>query len=351
MIEHGGNVYKFARILNREPSKLIDFSANINPLGFPQGLKEYLLSSINHIAFYPDPEYIELKDAIAKYIGLRRENILPSNGAIEAIYLCMKAIKRDRLLIPIPTFSEYERIAKINNLTVEYFFTGTSSINIEELIRRVYPKSMLILCNPNNPTGSLIDIDSIKYLLNKLLELEVFLIIDEAFIEFTENYPESSAVRFVNLYPNLFIIRCFTKFFGIPGLRLGYGIGREEIINKIKKFALPWSVNTIADLAGRYVLNNSSFIEETRRIIKLEREFLFRELSKISWIFPYPSKANFILAKISVDPAKLENFLLQRGILIRNCYNFTGLDRSYIRVAVKDHKSNIKLIEALSSFQ
>ncbi|HPC77126.1 MAG TPA: threonine-phosphate decarboxylase CobD [bacterium] len=350
MIEHGGNIYRFARILDREPSTLIDFSANINPLGFPEGLKEHLFSLMDYITSYPDPEYVELRDAIAGYVGVRKENIIPGNGAIEMIYLYMKAMKKDKVFIPVPTFSEYERIARMNSLAIEYLFTKNFSIDVERLVKEISPESILIICNPNNPTGTLISIDSIEYLLEKLSGLEISLMIDEAFIEFTEDYPESSAVRFINSYPNLFIVRCFTKFFGIPGLRLGYGVGGEETVNKMKEFALPWSVNILADISGRYVLKNRSFMEETRRVITLEREFLLRELSNIKWIYPYPGKANFILARLSIDTEELENFLLQRGILIRNCRNFKGLDKSYIRIAVKDHSSNVKLVEALKSF-
>lgn len=350
MIEHGGNIYRFARILDREPSTLIDFSANINPLGFPEGLKEHLFSLMDYITSYPDPEYVELRDAIAGYVGVRKENIIPGNGAIEMIYLYMKSMKKDKVFIPVPTFSEYERIARMNSLAIEYLFTKNFSIDVERLVKEISPESILIICNPNNPTGTLISIDSIEYLLEKLSGLEISLMIDEAFIEFTEDYPESSAVRFINSYPNLFIVRCFTKFFGIPGLRLGYGVGGEETVNKMKEFALPWSVNILADISGRYVLKNRSFMEETRRVITLEREFLLRELSNIKWIYPYPGKANFILARLSIDTEELENFLLQRGILIRNCRNFKGLDKSYIRIAVKDHSSNVKLVEALKSF-
>lgn len=128
MIEHGGNIYRFARILDREPSTLIDFSANINPLGFPEGLKEHLFSLMDYITSYPDPEYVELRDAIAGYVGVRKENIIPGNGAIEMIYLYMKSMKKDKVFIPVPTFSEYERIARMNSLAIEYLFTKTSRL-------------------------------------------------------------------------------------------------------------------------------------------------------------------------------------------------------------------------------
>lgn len=351
MIEHGGNIYRFSKIINKPYSAILDFSANINPLGFPKGLGDYLLSNIDMVTHYPDPEYTELRTAIADYIGVEKDNIIPGNGAMEIIELCIRSSKRDKIFIPIPTFSEYERIARVNKIEVEYFFTKEDfSIDLEELVKKIIPKSIIILCNPNNPTGTLIEKTSIRYLLDGLKELDVLLIIDEAFIEFTENYPESSAVKFVNLYPNLFVIRCFTKFFGLPGLRLGYGVGSKDFINKIEEITLPWSVNILADLAGRYVLKDKSFMEETRRVINKEREFLYREFTRISWISPYPSATNFILAKISIDPMELERFLLKEGILIRNCYNFRGLDSSYIRIAVKDHKSNVKLIETLNSF-
>jgi len=352
MIEHGGNVYKFSRILNRKPSELLDFSANINPLGFPKGIEEYLYQSLSNIVYYPDPEYTELREEIAKYINLRPKNILVGNGAIEIISLCIQSVMKDAI-IPIPTFSEYARICKINSLKTEYFpMKNDLSLDIEALISYLKAKkySMLILCNPNNPTGKLIDITSLKFLLEETAKLDISVILDEAFIEFTEDYPKHSAVTLVEVYPNLCVVRCFTKFFGLPGLRLGYGIASEEFIDKMRERVLPWSVNILADLAGRYVLRDKKFMEETRELIKLERRFLMEELSRIGWVHPYQSQANFILIKVDIDTSILEDYLLKKGILVRNCKNFEGLDGSYIRLAVKGHNSNIRLIEALNAF-
>jgi threonine-phosphate decarboxylase len=351
-IEHGGNVHKFSRILNKKPSELLDFSANINPLGFPKGIEEYLYQSLSSIVYYPDPEYTELREEISKYISLRPENVLVGNGGIEVISLCIQSIMKTAI-IPIPTFSEYARICKINSLEIEYFPMGKDlSLDIEALVSllRIKRYGMLILCNPNNPTGRLIDIASLKFLLEETAESDISVILDEAFIEFTEDYPKDSGVTLVEVYPNLSIVRCFTKFFGLPGLRLGYVVASEELINKIRKRSLPWSVNILADLAGRYVLRHRKFMEDTRKLIKLERRFLMEELSRIKWIHPYQSQANFILIKVDVDTTILEDYLLKKGILVRNCRNFEGLDGSYIRLAVKDHNSNIRLIEALDAF-
>jgi|YelNatPaOPRAMG01_1025707.scaffolds.fasta_scaffold00216_50 threonine-phosphate decarboxylase len=354
MTEHGGNIYRSARILNKDLSSILDFSANINPLGFPKGLNEYLSSCIDSIVYYPDPEYNDLREAIAEYIDVGPGNIIVGNGAIDIISLCIQTVEADNVLIPVPTFSEYARIARINGLKVEYFYLKPDfNLGLEMLVSRLKKNrdGMLILCNPNNPTGRLIDVDSLRYLLDETLKLGVFVMVDEAFIEFTENYPKSSVVGFINLYPNLCIVRCFTKFFGLPGLRLGYGVASTDFINRMKEGTLPWSVNILADLAGRYVLKDEAFMKETRKIVGLERIFLMRELSSLNWVFPYPSQANFILARLSIEALILEKYLLEEGILIRNCSNFEGLDTHYIRLAVKDHTSNLRLIEALKSFR
>lgn len=352
MVEHGGNIYKFARILNKEPSSILDFSANINPLGLPKGLKEYLISNLDNIIYYPDPEYLELKKEIANYINLSPENILVGNGAIEVMSLLITSIKK-KAIIPVPTFSEYAHICKINNLDLEYFpMAENFKLDIECLANRLKNErnAILILCNPNNPTGGLIEISSLRFLLDEIANLDISLIIDEAFIEFTEDYPKHSAVRLIKIYPNLYIVRSLTKFFGIPGLRLGYGVATEEAIDRIENHILPWSVNILADLAGRYVLEDRVFMEDTIRLITMERKLLLRELSDIKWIHAYPSQANFILTKIEADTEVLESYLLEKGILIRNCKNFEGLGKSYIRLAVKDHNSNEKLIKYLKDF-
>lgn len=352
MIEHGGNIHKFAKILDRELSSILDFSANINPLGFPEGLKEHLLSNLDSIVYYPDPEYLELRKEIANYLNLNPENILVGNGAIEVISLFITSIRK-RAIIPIPTFSEYAHICKINNLDVEYFpMTEDFKLNIESLVDELKAKkdALLILCNPNNPTGGLIEISSLKFLLDEVSNLEISVIIDEAFIEFTKDYPKHSALELIKFYPNLCVVRSLTKFFGIPGLRLGYGVAIEEAINRIKNYTLSWSVNILADLAGRYVLKDRTFIEDTRDLIALERKLLLKELLEIKWIHPYPTQANFILTKIDVNIETLESYLLEKGILVRNCKNFEGLNKSYIRLAIKDHKSNEKLVKYLKDF-
>ncbi|MCX7795749.1 MAG: threonine-phosphate decarboxylase CobD [bacterium] len=352
MIEHGGNVYKFSRILNRDISEILDFSANINPLGFPSGLKEYLYSVLDSIVYYPDPDYVELRKKIGDYIGINLENVIVGNGAIEIISLCIQTVGKPAI-IPIPTFSEYARICRMNNLGIEYFpMRGSFELEIDALINRLRSRKygMLILCNPNNPTGRLIEISSIRVLLEETVKLGIFLILDEAFIEFTEDYPKHSAISLINSFPNLCVIRCFTKFFGLPGMRLGYGVASEEFINRMRDIALPWSVNILADLAGRYVLKDRNFIEQTRRFVNLERRLFLEELSNIEWLHPYPSQTNFILVKSDIDNSILERYLLERGIIIRNCKGFEGLDESYIRLAVKDRKSNKKLIEVLRSF-
>lgn len=352
MIEHGGNIHKFARILNREPSSILDFSANINPLGFPKGLKEYLFSNLDSIVYYPDPEYLELREEIANYLNLSPEDIIVGNGAIEIISLLITSIKK-KAVIPIPTFSEYVHICKINNLDVEYFpMREDFKLNIESLVDKLKAKkdALLILCNPNNPTGGLIEISSLKFLLDEISNLEISIIIDEAFIEFTEDYPKHSAIELIKFYPNLYVVRSLTKFFGIPGLRLGYGVATGEAINRVKNYTLPWSVNILADLAGRFVLKDRTFMEDSRELIALERKFLLKELLDIKWIHPYPTQANFILTKIDADIEALESYLLEKGILIRNCKNFEGLDKGYIRLAVKDHNSNERLIKYLKDF-
>lgn len=352
MVEHGGNVHRFSRILNKDISEILDFSANINPLGFPKGLKEYLYSMLDRLVYYPDPDYAELREEIGKYIGMNLENIIVGNGAIEIISLCIQTIGRSAV-IPVPTFSEYARICKINDLEVEYFYNRRDFVlDIDILISRLKSGKygMLILCNPNNPTGRLLEISIIRFLLEETTKLDIFILLDEAFIEFTEDYPTHSAISLINSFPNLCVVRCFTKFFGIPGMRLGYGVASEEFINRMKDKILPWSVNILADLAGRYVLKDKIFMEQTRKLIDSERRFLLEELSSINWLHPYPSQANFILVKVDVDTSILGNYLLEKGILIRKCGNFEGLDESYIRLAIKDHSSNARLIEALKNF-
>jgi len=339
---HGGNIYEVRRKFKKE---VIDFSANINPLGLPLRAKKAIYMNFDRILHYPDPQARNITQKIAKYWKIDKQNILLANGSVELIYLIMSAYKPKTTLIPIPTFSEYERAAK--NIKSRIRFLKLKEKDGFRLNLSCFNKAdIFFLCNPNNPTGNFIleNRGAVEKLANKLF------VVDEAFMDFLPNQKNHTLIwKAVNL-KKIVVLRTFTKFFALPGLRIGYIIAHKDIINKLKQHQPPWNTNSLAQLAAEQILNDKGYIKKTYQLIEKERNFLFRQLAKIKGLKPYPSVTNFLLIKIknkNLTSSLLRKRLIQRGILIRDCANFRGLDNKSIRVAIRSHSENLKLIRAL----
>lgn len=345
---HGG-IKEAVRLLKLKEDNIIDFSANINPLGLPRGIEKTIKDNIKNILHYPDPENTELKMALSKYLNLSNKNIIVGNGSTELIYLTVYALMPKRALIVSPSFSEYEKAllsidAKIKHLRLKE--KDEFNIPIKEIIERLDEIELIFLCNPNNPTGKVISRDDMVYLLKKLRGKGITLILDEAFIDMVE---ENSLIALAPKNNNLLILRSLTKFFGLPGLRLGYGVGTKGLIKILENFRQPWSVNIFAQAIGAKLIQDEEFKRTSKEVLLKEKEFLYQGLCKIEEIVPYCSYANFILVKIltSLSSERLQRRLLKKGILIRDCSNFRGLNNKFIRIAVRSRRENSKLINEL----
>ncbi len=340
--EHGGNIYG---IKKKAPGRIIDFSANINPLGLPPEVKRAVCENFNRILHYPDPEAKGITGKISKSWKIKEENILVGNGSIELIYLITSCFKPKTTLIPAPTFSEYERAARTVKSKVKLSrFKERDGFSLN--ISHISSSDMLFFCNPNNPTGNLIL--KTGRISNKFPAKLV--VIDEAFMDFLPNQQDYTLIPQAIKSKKIIVLRTLTKFFALPGLRIGYLVAHRNIVNKLKQRQVPWSVNSFAQLAAELVLTDKEYIKKTRQLVGKERAFLFTEIAGIKKLNPYPSEANFLLVK--VNNAKLTSSLLmrrliRRGILIRDCANFRGLSNKFIRVAVRSRNENLKLIKAL----
>ena len=347
---HGGDIYKIYR---ENGKKVIDYSANINSLGFPKKLKKNIIKNIDNLIHYPDPNYIELKKSISKKIGVPIESICVGNGATELIFLWMKVLKPKKILIISPTFAEYERALKEVNSEVYYFelTEGNDEFYLDfEKLREELKKSynLVILCNPNNPTGSFVNRENFKELLNDVNFSSTNFFIDEAFIDFIKNGEDLSFKHFES--DRVIIIRAFTKFFGIPGLRLGYSICyNKKWVSTANNLKEPWTINTFAASCGEFLLNSNKFIEKTYKTLEKEKNRMLNGLKKIENIQVFKSESNFLLIKLmEISGTELYNKLLEKGFLIRRCENFNFLDDSYVRIAIKDKKSNKNFIKAIN---
>lgn len=344
-LEHGANVEQIARMYNKNPKDIIDFSSNINQ-NVIQGLEEYILEGLQESRSYPDIKYTNLRNNISQYIDVRPEFIIPGNGATEIIYLLMKSIDK-RIAILNPTFSEYERSARLNNLDVINLNLDESNefeIDLNNIKENINKFDSLFVCNPNNPNGK---VKNLEKLLDIIVDNNKLLIVDETFMEFVEEEEKYSLVKYVEKYPNLFILKAVTKFFGLPGIRLGYGLtSNNDIIEKIYNYKEPWTINSFADTLSNYIFKDQKYIEDSKEYYIDERNFMLSELKSINSIHVYDTDTNFILIRLNDKRAKeIKVELLREGnILIRDASNFIGLDDRYIRIAIKSHKENELLI-------
>jgi threonine-phosphate decarboxylase len=350
---HGGNIYRFIEEQNIEMNSVIDFSASINPLGVPKTVVKKIKESIKYLPHYPDPDAKELTKTIAGHFDIDPSSILCGNGSTELIYLVVRALRPRRVLIPMPTFSEYERACrttghKLKITSYKLKKENNFDINPDEFISLLatqhssLPIDMAFLCNPNNPTGRLIKKEDVLKIAKAAKEYKCYFVIDEAFIDFV---PEESVIKEVQNNPYLIVLRSMTKFYALSGLRIGYGIFPENILDAIKRHKEPWTVNTLAQVAGITAIKDREYIDQTFMVIKREKKRLEEGFKSIGITY-FPSDANFYLLRHKKAHEIALN-LKKASIVVRDCSNFKGLDSSYIRIAVKSQKENERLLKGV----
>ena len=330
--------------------QVIDFSSNVNPLGCHPGVKRYLKKQLDLISEYPDPNSSDLRANLAWFTGVRKKQIVVGNGATEIIYNFTKALLNEntKVLIPIPTFSEYEKASKLSGCKIMFHKTFNLNNDIDEFIKKIPTNGAVFVCNPNNPTGIIIKKSNMMKIIKQAQKKSCLVFVDETFIELVPDSNES-IIKSIKSYENLFILRSFTKSFGLAGLRIGYAIGNKELINILQKLKIPWNVSNVAQNAASAAICYHPFLDKSKLLIKAENQFLKKSISKISNFTCFDSATNFILLKTKVKSKTLQKKLLKKNILVRDCSTFRGLNQNYIRIAVKTHKDNIKLSNALEA--
>ena len=347
---HGADINSAAELYGLEADKIIDFSSNINPF-IVESMDKIVAAGVENLQKYPDIKYRRLRKNIADYLRVDDSQVIPGNGATEIIYLLMRNLS-GRLAIINPTFSEYRKGAEIAGLSVVDFVMDWKKdfkLDLDEIYRRKDEFDSIFICNPNNPDGS---VREIKKLLEFAEKEGKLLIVDETFIESADSEKDRSLVNMVEKSKNLFIIRAVTKFFGIPGIRLGYGISsNRELLQKMYDEKEPWTINSFADSASDFIFKDDEYIRKSKEYFSKERICMINEINKIDGIKAFNSDANFILVRFenrNVLDVK-ENLLKRAGLLIRDASNFIGLDSSFARVAIKNHEQNTVLVDALRS--
>ncbi|MCW4005114.1 MAG: histidinol-phosphate transaminase [Candidatus Bathyarchaeota archaeon] len=353
---HGADVWEAASKSGLKREDILDFSSSVNPLGPSQKALDAVAQSFGQIPMYPDSESKNLREAIAAhYAGLGIENVVVGNGSTELIYLFAEAfLQRGEIaLIPAPSFGEYESAVHRAGGSVKYVPLGEDfCVDPRSFIQLMNDDAVKVvfLCNPNNPTSILCSPERLLEVVEAAYERDVLVFLDEDFLEFVENESALSLIPYVTRFSNLFVLRSFTKLFGLTGLRVGYGLACQELAQVLHNAKIPWNLNCLGQVAAVAALNDQEHLNQTLKLIQTQKTYLLQELTAFKDFKVYLPDANFIfidIKKTGLTASELKLRMLSHGVLIRDCSSFAGLDEYYIRIAVKTHSENLKLINAL----
>lgn len=348
---HGGDLKKALKLWNPADGNLVDFSSNINPLGPPPGLLDHLRESLPDMTAYPSPQARELRAGLASFFQVVEKRLLLGNGANELIHLLHLCNRPKRVFVPAPSFSEYERAARLCGAeVVRYSLPPGEDVELPSLAENLTRGDLLIFCNPNNPTGKLYLRRELCRLADAVSGQGADLMIDESFIPLTGSDRES--LRNLDK-ENLWVIISLTKLWGLPGLRLGCMIGPENNINHITRWGDPWRVNFLAQRAGLFCLKSRGYIESSLDLISKERKFLIDKFTEMEVFHVFDGSANYLLIR-SLLPGftveRYQEYLARRGVLVRRADNFPGLDERYFRIAVRRREENLRLVAETVAF-
>ncbi|WP_428910543.1 threonine-phosphate decarboxylase CobD [Niallia sp. Krafla_26] len=349
---HGSNphyLYEAAGL--KQPNRIIDFSANINPFGPPSSIKKKWGDLFGGIETYPDPQSTVLKKKLAYREEIDEKQILIGNGGAEIISLIGRWLSSKKVLIVEPAFSEYEAVCRINGCEISYFSLSEDwEVDLDSLSERLSNIDAVFFCNPNNPTGLYFNKRMIEDILKECRKKDCHLIVDEAFYDFVLEY--ESLVPLLNDYSNLLLLRSMTKIYGIPGLRLGYVMACRDLIETLTNYQSHWSVNSVAMKVGELCLEEEVYVQHTVQFIEKQRDILFSFYKK-NGFHVTDSKVNFYLLKDKEleDQSPLFQFLLEKGIVPRHTFNFPGLEGRWLRFAIRTDYENKQLLEAMQEWR
>ncbi len=337
--EHGGDVRQLAQITGCPEGELLDFSANINPLGPPEWLRPLISSQLSMLQHYPDPHCTALVEAASERYGVDRGEVIAGNGSTEILYLLTRVVRKSHALIPVPSYGDYAKAALQAEMQIQ---TLPSIDPLPE--ESLTADTVVFLGHPNNPTGTLFPVDSLRTLAAN--HPSTLFVVDEAFGDFVEDLDSLTQKR----PANVIVLLSLTKIFAIPGLRTGCAVGDPDLIRRLLELQPPWSVNSLAQAVSTAALKDHEYVRRTRAYVTHERERLFAGLGAIPGISVYPGRANFLLATLDragMDAVALAEQTLSQGVAIRTCTSFQGLDARYFRVAVRTTDENDRLLRTL----
>lgn len=352
---HGSDLEKIEQIYGIKKEEIVSFSANVNPLGVSPLLRSTLANHIDAITTYPDREYTALRKCIADYVDTDYENIIMGNGSTELISLFIQIEHPKKALILGPTYSEYEREISLGGGTCLYYPLKEEQgflLDVPHFTAQLNESiDLLVICNPNNPTSTAITRKDMRRILDICKQNDIFVMVDETYVEFADNYEEIDSIPLTAFYNNIVILRGTSKFFAAPGLRLGYAVtGNRDLIKAINTRKNPWTINSLAVIAGEIMFRDTDYIQATKQLISTERARMYDIFSKDSRFKVYKPSGNFMLVRL-LDDGLTSEALFDRAIrekmMLRDCSTFPFLDNKYIRFCFMSPEMNDKLVECL----
>jgi len=352
---HGSDLEMIEKVYGINKEDIISFSANVNPLGISPKLKSTLSGRIDAIMSYPDREYTQLRGKIAEYVHTDIENIIVGNGSTELISLFIQIKRPKKALIIGPTYSEYEREVSLGGGTTRYYRLEEEN-NFELKLHQLEEEltsdvDLLVICNPNNPTSTSITRNDMRKILDICKQKGIFVMVDETYVEFAEDIENITSAPLTGYYNNIIILRGISKFFAAPGLRLGYAIcGNIDLLKEINQRKNPWTINSLAAIAGELMFSDDNYIAATRNLIASERSRICKLLDTCPNVKYYEPTANFILLKIlkeDVTSMDLFEAAIRKGLMIRDCSTFPFLDNKFIRFCFMNPEANDALLEVI----
>ena len=335
---HGGDWAGYSEEYGTQP---LDFSANVSPLGVPQGVKQAIAAAAETADRYPDPLCRSLCRKLASHEQVPESYVLCGNGAADLIFRAVLAKKPKKALLPAPAFAEYEAALTACGCQVEYYFRLD-----EGFLQAIVPGiDMVFVCEPNNPTGVSSPREFLLRVAEQCSRCGALFMLDECFGDFLEEPEVHTLKNSLSEFSNLIILKAFTKLYAMAGVRLGYALcANGELVEKMRQTGQPWAVSSLAQAAGEAALDETAYVESVRRMVMEERPWMMEQLTNLG-LRVVPGEANYLLFRC---PVPLIRPLCQRGILLRSCSNYHGLDENWYRTAVRTHNENIRLIQALN---
>lgn len=351
---HGSDLEVIATRYNISKDSIIPYASNVNPLGFSPLARQALLDNVDAISSYPDRDYTSLRKSISKYCGCLPEQLILGNGTSDLIRLTIETLEPKKTLIVGPTYAEYARTAAMYNSEVNTYMLKNLDdfeMDVDLFLKALNPSiELLIICNPNNPTGKALTREQMDTILARCMELEIFVMVDETYVEFVKDVDIISSIALTRKYDNLIVLRSVSKFFAAPGIRLGYGItNNDDFLQATSNNKIPWNINSYASVA-RVMFEDEKYINLTKSLIHTERNLIYSALSSRKTIKVFKPEANFVLIKLLKEEqsaGEVFDYCIQRGLMIRDCTDYEGLGYKYVRFCFMKPEQNDNMVNTI----